>query len=103
MRLPSSEEEAEKIVDTALRTLQKGSGAAIYLLGEGTFWVKGAMPRRFLKEAIDRGAQVRAGERDLLARGIAGDAVEAGVGVVADIEGDLVEDVMHSADRVVSW
>ncbi len=103
MRLPASEEEAEKIIGIALHALQKGDGAAIYLLGEGTFWVKGAMPRRFLKEALDKGAEVKAGERDLLARGIAKDAVKARVGVSADLEDDLVNDVMYSADRVISW
>lgn len=103
MRLPVSEEEAGKIIGIALHALQKGDGVAIYLLGEGAFWVKGIMPRRFLKEALDKGAKVEAGERDLLARGIMKDAVEARIGIVTDLEGDLVDDVMYSADRVISW
>jgi sulfur transfer complex TusBCD TusB component (DsrH family) len=103
MRLPVSEEEAEKIVGIALRALQKGGGASIYLLGEGVFWVKGAMPRRFLKEALDKGAKVTVSEKDLLARGLTKDAIEARIGIVTDLEGDLIDEVMYSADRVISW
>jgi sulfur transfer complex TusBCD TusB component (DsrH family) len=103
MRLPVSEEEAEKIIGIALRALKKGDGVALYLLGEGAFWVKGTMPRRFLKEVLDKGGKVEVGERDLLARGIMKDAVEVRINIVTDLEGNLVDDVMCSADRVISW
>jgi sulfur relay protein TusB/DsrH len=103
MRLPTSEDEAKRMLGIAFRASERHSEAAIYLMGEGVFWAKGLMPRKCLSMALDRGADVKASKRDLLARGISESAIEQRIRLLDDLEGELVEDAMGKAHRVVSW
>ena len=103
MRLPSSEEEAERILSIAFRALERRSGAVIYLLGEGVLWSKGLMPRKYLGKVLESGGKVRASKKDLLARGVRIDAIERRIEVAEDLEGELVDDVMVPSTQVISW
>jgi len=103
MRLPASEDEARRMLGIIQRSTERNSGAAIYLLGEGTFWAKGLMPKRYLSMALDSGAAVKASRRDLFARGISECDLDQRISLMDDLEGELVEDVMGRANRVVSW
>jgi sulfur relay protein TusB/DsrH len=103
MRLPASEEEAERILSVALRALERRSEAVIYLLGEGVLWSKGLMPRKYIGNVLGAGGKVRASKKDLLARAIRLDAIESHIEVVEDLEGKLVDDVMMPSTQVISW
>ena len=103
MRLPTSEEEAERILSVAFRTLERRSEAVIYLLGEGVLWSKGLMPRKYLGKFLESGGKVRASKKDLLARAIRLDAIESSIEVAGDLEGELVDDVMAQSTQVISW
>ena len=103
MRLPTSEEEARRMLSPACHASKKNAEAAIYLLGEGVFWIKGLMPKKYLGNALDLGAEVKVSRRDLLARGISESTNEKRFKLLDDLEGELVDDVMGKTDRVVSW
>jgi sulfur transfer complex TusBCD TusB component (DsrH family) len=103
MRLPASEEEAERILSVTFRALERGSEAVIYLLGEGVLWSKGLMPRKHLGKVLESGGKVRASKKDLLARAIRLDLMESRIEVVGDLEGELVDDAMMPSTQVISW
>jgi sulfur transfer complex TusBCD TusB component (DsrH family) len=103
MRLPTSEEEAERILSIAFRALERRSEAVIYLLGEGVLWSKGLMPRKYLGKVLESGGKVRASSKDLLARAIRLDAIESRIEVAGDLNGELVDDIMMPSTQVISW
>lgn len=104
MRAPASEEDSERLFGTVA---EAGEGSAsVFLLGEGVLCcMKGAVGFHGggLRSALQAGARVMASARDLRARGIPPEELEAGVVAVDDLEGEFLDEAMERAERVISW
>lgn len=103
MRTPLSEEDSDRLFSPAK---EEGNDLSLYLLGDGVLCARrGQMGYHGagVREAILRGARVKASARDLRARGVSREELMDGVVPTEDLEGELVEEVMNEAGRVFSW
>jgi len=104
MRTAFSEEDSERLFGLARR--ESGTEVAMYLMGDGVLCARRDQEGYHsdgIKEALRNGAKIRAGLRDLRARGITTGELVTGIEPVEDLEGMLIEDVMEDAGRVFSW
>ena len=103
---PHSDESAERMCGITQAAKEKGMDVTVYLIGDGVLCAKkdqkGYVGQN-IKNALENGVAIKAGENDLQARAIPQEHVESGIEMVSDIEGMFVEDVMENADRVISW
>ncbi|MEM2873697.1 MAG: DsrH/TusB family sulfur metabolism protein [Nitrososphaerales archaeon] len=102
MRLPRSDEEAERMYGMAHHAKEQGMDVEIYLLGDGVFCAKKGQKQN-IRTALEKGIFVRASAKDLRARAISKEQVEPRVEIIEDLESIFVEDIMEKADRVISW
>ena len=106
MKPPQSSEDAERMCGLAMRARMEEKEVAVYLLGNGVYCSKSGQKGSMggsLRAALKQGVTIRAGEADLMARGITTEQVEPGVEILPDLEDTFVEDIMEKADRVVTW
>ncbi len=103
---PHSDESAERMCGITQRAEERKMDVSVYFLGEGVLCTKknqkGYIGQN-MKNALENGVVMKASAKDLRARAITAEQVEAGVEIVEDLEGALVEDIMEHADRVISW
>jgi sulfur relay protein TusB/DsrH len=103
---PHSEEDAERMYGISKRAKERDMEVTIYMLGDGVLCVKkhqkGHVGKN-MKAALENGVKIKACARDLYARAVSKDQVEPGVEILTDLEDEFIEDIMESADRVISW
>jgi len=103
---PHSDEGAERMCGISKRARERGMEVAVYLIGDGVLCAKknqmGHVGQN-IKTALANNIAVHAGANDLMARGLSEKQIEQGVEIIRDVEGVFIEDIMESANKVVSW
>ena len=103
---PHSDEGAERMCGISKHAKERDMDVTIYLLGDGVLCAKSDQKGyvgKNMKTALQNGVKIKASSGDLEARAISSDQVEPGVFVIDDLEDEFVEEVMETADRVISW
>jgi sulfur relay protein TusB/DsrH len=101
-----SKEESDRMIGLLSRARERNWEGGIYLLGDGVYYAKKGQQGHVgttLRHALQKGAEINAKKQDLLARALSPEQVESDVNILDDFEGVFVDDIMETADRVISW
>jgi len=105
-KTPHSDEGAERMCGISKRAKEREMDVTIYMLGDGVLCAKKDQKGYVgtnIKIALENGVSIKASANDLNARAIRKEQVEPEIEIVTDLESQFVEDIMESADRVISW
>jgi len=103
---PHSDEGAQRMCGISQRAKERDMDVAVYFLGDGVLCAKKGQSGyvgKNIKNALEKGVEMKASSNDLLARAISPEQVEPGIQIVDDLEGGFIDDMMEKSDRVISW